>query len=162
MDYLCAFSWPYSNSNDGAREFFDKLRAGLGAGKKFPIEKPHQIALVQGRSGVFVAILVLPSTSMDDSMQIFNTLKAWFKECDAPSYQDYEHPSVRGGTIQSSLGTGYIILESMGSIVGPVAQKRTEAVSSAKSIDPAKEESLPSQRESQKSESKRKWWEIWK
>lgn len=113
MNILFAFSWPYT-PGDQAREFFDKLRAGIEEGKEFPFDCPFQIAFVRGQSsGEFVAVLVLRGTIKDDSIETRQRLDAWFEECGAPRYQNKETPTLRGRTIQTSLGEGYEVLESI-------------------------------------------------
>jgi hypothetical protein len=114
MSLLEAFSWPYGPGNPEtlSREFFEKLRDGIANGKSFPfLLNSHQISLVTSRSGTwFVAIMVITNSSTDDSIKIMGQLKQWFTECGAGAYQDYESETIRGNSIESSLGAGYTII----------------------------------------------------
>lgn len=114
MSLLEAFSWPYGPGNPEtlSREFFEKLRDGIAHGKSFPfLSNTHQISLVTSRSGTwFVAIMVITNSSSDDSIKIIGQLNQWFTECGAGPYQDYESVTIRGNSIESSLGVGYTII----------------------------------------------------
>jgi hypothetical protein len=109
MDLVYLKSWLYCSLEDsqaGAREFFNKLRASLDSGVKFPFEVPYEVALVHTRSGGdewwMVGVLAKRNNPFDDSSETVNKLDAWVEQCGAGGYDTTEYPTARGGSIRGT------------------------------------------------------------
>ena len=117
MSLHTAFSWPYGDSENETRAFYQRLKAGHAAGHEFPFSR-YQVALCRGSYTWFVAVLVLTETAGDDSLYIHGRSEEWFAKCGGGGYQDYETIPLRGASIESSIGAEYDILESFGTLGG--------------------------------------------
>jgi predicted Zn finger-like uncharacterized protein len=121
MSLLCAYSWPYGDSEAEARTFFDALSNGHAAGKRLPFAR-HQVALVHSPhfDTWFVAVLVFTDSPGDDSVAITRANDSWFRECGAGGFQDSESVTIRGGTIRACFDHRYEVLATVGTIGDPV------------------------------------------
>lgn len=132
MSNHVAYSWPYGDSEQETRAFYERLKAGHSAGHAFPFDR-YQVGLVRGVHTWFVAVLVLTDDYGDDSVTIHNQCEEWFKECGGANYQDYESIPLRGSSIESSIGADYDILESFGTQRGS-APRRAAPVSTPDTV----------------------------
>lgn len=119
MDLIYLKSWlycPIEDSQKGAKQYFDALRAGLKKGIAFPFDVPYEIALVHTRSGGdewwMVGTLAKRGNFNDDSVETVEKLDAWEEQCGASGYDTTEYPSARGGSIKNTFGDSrYQIVE---------------------------------------------------
>jgi hypothetical protein len=95
---------------------------------------------VQG--DVFVGVLVLPSTSHYDSVEIFSRLKEWFAQSSAGSFEDHNGLPIQDGSADATLGSAYQVLAYFGNIRG------SEGGPSTKKTE-------------DKGEPRKAWWKFW-
>lgn len=99
-----------------ARRAFDVLKGAMRQGKSFPLDAPHQIALVHGPAADFVAVLVRLPTKNDEGVALHRRLTAWFDEAGAGVPDDYESlnaplPGRLSRGLKHGLGDPYSVLE---------------------------------------------------
>jgi hypothetical protein len=69
---------------------FDALKASMQLSNGFPLDAPHQIALVHGPAADFVAVLVRLPTANDEGPVLHKWLVEWFASCGVGRPDDYE------------------------------------------------------------------------
>jgi hypothetical protein len=112
-EYAVAFTFGW-NSSEAAKKFFESLKK---SGSEFPYkEARHEIALVRGDAGDFVAVLVQLEDGSDESVLVKKTLNAWFASSGAGAYSDDEWltaplPGRLKGSLSAVLGSNYKILD---------------------------------------------------
>jgi len=98
-----------------AKRAFNALQSAVRRGNAFPLDAPHQIALVHGPAADFVAVLVRLPTANDEGVALHRRLEAWFAESGAGSADDYESLSAplpgRLSRGLEYLAGGYTVLE---------------------------------------------------
>ncbi len=144
-DYFWALTCPYGDNSWDARDVFNKLKNGI---ESFPFDCPHQISLATGSYGPFVGVLLLPDDPGDYSVETFRDLKKWIEGCGA-RFGDHESLNIRGSNIETSLGAGYEVIESAGSISAR-RQARSTTVRSKSTMMP------------NRPTASRKWWQVWR
>lgn len=116
-EYAVAFTFPH-NRGEAARQFFEALKR---ASSTFPFKAKHQVALVDGSAGPFVAVLAQLETQKDESVEVKKTLAQWFEASGAGSYEDdqwLKSPQAGGlkNSITAILGSSYNVRDKFGSL----------------------------------------------
>ena len=150
MNYLHLLSWYYQDAKgeNDARNFFEKLKTGAKGGIKFPLDCPFEVALVHCLvdNHWCVGVLVMPGTPGDDSIEQGDALQKWYEACAAtPSRNNDTSPALRTsveGTLQARYGSHY----------------RTVAAFSNNTLFDLENNTRPNT----PSNTKKKWWQIWK
>lgn len=99
-----------------ARRAFSALQTATRQGHGFPLNAPHQIALVHGPAADFVAVLVRLPTEKDEGVALHRRLSAWFVDAGAGTPDDYESlnaplPGRLSRGLRDGLPGSYSVLE---------------------------------------------------